>query len=478
MSYQYDGFDELTQEISQATTGTTAISYNSAFAYDLSGNPTTSNRLIGSNFNADNQNTTVLLSDGTSKALSYNGNGNPSMLPREMGSSYADGLFTALYDPENRLTSSDDDDLRMIYDGDGLRTFDNIGSQGEPSYHLFDGSTSVVEAGNNSYAELAFNLYGADGLAGRMTSGAGYLAELYDPQGNAVQTVHFYYNGTTTAPQVANTKVYDAFGERGGYANDDYEGTYTYTYNPVGFGGQFGYYKEPYGHYLLGHRFYDPGMGRFVTRDPIGYKGGINLYGFAGNNPVNESDPSGYSRAGDVAGVVGLVPGPVGEAANLASGLDSLHDGDYLGAALSLGGEVPGLGEIATGAKILRAVNRLRKAERVAKDAEEAAKGADEIIRLRHYTTTSGSRGIEKDGIIIAKDQNKVFTESARHKALSPTDAERKYLLKRGHGNAHVEFNARRSEVEVRHNPLSGATEHVLNGDVRLEGRNPVFTRR
>jgi len=36
-------------------------------------------------------------------------------------------------------------------------------------------------------------------------------------------------------------------------------------------------------------------MGRFVTRDPIGYKGGINLYGFAGNNPVNESDPSGFA---------------------------------------------------------------------------------------------------------------------------------------------------------------------------------------
>ncbi len=63
----------------------------------------------------------------------------------------------------------------------------------------------------------------------------------------------------------------------------------------VGFGGQYSYYKEPYGHYLLGHRYYDSFTGRFVTRDPIGYKGGINLYGFAGNNPVNESDPSGLA---------------------------------------------------------------------------------------------------------------------------------------------------------------------------------------
>ena len=215
-----------------------------------------------------------------------------------------------------------------------------------------------------------------------------------------------------------------------------------------------------------------------MTRDPIGYGGGINLYGFVGNNPVNRSDPSGYSPAGDAAGVVGLIPGPVGEVANLASGLDSLAEGDYLGAALSLRGEVPGLGEFATGAKVLRAANRPRKAERGAKVAEQGARAADEILRLRHCTTTGGSRGIEKDGIIVAKDQNRVFTESARHKALSPTDAEAKYRLKQGHGNAHVEFNARRSEVEVRYNPLSRFTEHVLHGNVRLEGRNPAFTRR
>ena len=50
---------------------------------------------------------------------------------------------------------------------------------------------------------------------------------------------------------------------------------------------------------LLTHRYYDAGTGRFVTRDPIGYKGGINLYGFAGNNPVNESDPSGFDPNSD-----------------------------------------------------------------------------------------------------------------------------------------------------------------------------------
>jgi uncharacterized protein RhaS with RHS repeats len=45
---------------------------------------------------------------------------------------------------------------------------------------------------------------------------------------------------------------------------------------------------------LQGHRYYDPSTGTWLTRDPIGYAGGINLYAFCGNNPVNWSDPSGF----------------------------------------------------------------------------------------------------------------------------------------------------------------------------------------
>jgi len=65
------------------------------------------------------------------------------------------------------------------------------------------------------------------------------------------------------------------------------------TFDPIGFGGQQGYYRDCCGLYLLGHRYYDASAGRFVNRDPIGYQGGINLYGFAGNNPVNRMDPDG-----------------------------------------------------------------------------------------------------------------------------------------------------------------------------------------
>ena len=39
-----------------------------------------------------------------------------------------------------------------------------------------------------------------------------------------------------------------------------------------------------------GHRYYDPRQGRFINRDPIEEEGGINLYGFVGNNTVNRVD--------------------------------------------------------------------------------------------------------------------------------------------------------------------------------------------
>jgi RHS repeat-associated protein len=48
------------------------------------------------------------------------------------------------------------------------------------------------------------------------------------------------------------------------------------------------------GLYYYGARYYDPTLQRFLNRDPIGEAGGINLYGFCGNNGVCYIDPWGF----------------------------------------------------------------------------------------------------------------------------------------------------------------------------------------
>jgi RHS repeat-associated protein len=45
-----------------------------------------------------------------------------------------------------------------------------------------------------------------------------------------------------------------------------------------------------------GLRFYFPEISRWPSRDPIGELGGLNLYGFVGNDPVRSVDLSGNRR--------------------------------------------------------------------------------------------------------------------------------------------------------------------------------------
>jgi uncharacterized protein RhaS with RHS repeats len=62
---------------------------------------------------------------------------------------------------------------------------------------------------------------------------------------------------------------------------------------------------------LLTNRYYDPGTGRFLNRDPISYAGGMNLYGYAGNNPTTYADSSGLANKAEYIGGGALVGGTI-----------------------------------------------------------------------------------------------------------------------------------------------------------------------
>ena len=48
--------------------------------------------------------------------------------------------------------------------------------------------------------------------------------------------------------------------------------------------------------YHIRARFYDPATGRFINPDPIRFKGGWNLYAYAGNDPLNFVDLFGLEQ--------------------------------------------------------------------------------------------------------------------------------------------------------------------------------------
>lgn len=89
---------------------------------------------------------------------------------------------------------------------------------------------------------------------------------------------------TGSSGSVAGKRRYDAYGNAtlisGGW------------YGTFGHAGGFGYQEDfESGLQLLGHRYYDPSLGRFITRDPI--YAGSNWFRYSEANPNRWVDPSG-----------------------------------------------------------------------------------------------------------------------------------------------------------------------------------------
>jgi RHS repeat-associated protein len=90
---------------------------------------------------------------------------------------------------------------------------------------------------------------------------------------------------TNASQRIDSSRKYDAFG-----AVLSSNGTWS---GPFGNAGKFGYQEDATGYQLLGHCYYDPSTGRFLTRDPI--QDGRNWYTYCENDPVTFSDPEGLA---------------------------------------------------------------------------------------------------------------------------------------------------------------------------------------
>jgi len=62
---------------------------------------------------------------------------------------------------------------------------------------------------------------------------------------------------------------------------------------PFKYAGQVGIIDEGNNLYYMRARYYDANIGRFISEDPIGHNGGLNLYAYVGGNPVMLVDPLG-----------------------------------------------------------------------------------------------------------------------------------------------------------------------------------------
>jgi RHS repeat-associated protein len=110
---------------------------------------------------------------------------------------------------------------------------------------------------------------------------------------------------------MVNKYAYDAFGK---VLNQE-EG----IANPFKYVGQFGVMDEGNGLFYMSARYYDPEAGRFMSKDPIRFLGGLNLYTYVANNPLNRIDPLGLwcvdinVFVGEILGVTfGVMIGPEG----------------------------------------------------------------------------------------------------------------------------------------------------------------------
>jgi RHS repeat-associated protein len=202
---------------------------------------------------------------GSSTTFTYDANGNLT----------SDGTRTFEWDAENRLVRVLEDESTVSefsYDGFGRRS-EKIAA-GVTRTFVYD-MEAVVEERLSSGGTLK-NIHGpgVDNHLAMLDASGVPSYHISDHLGSVVQS-------TDQTGQVTLAREYDAYGN---LLQGDSQGGHAYTGRE---------WDPEIALYYYRARFYDPSMGRFISEDPIGTKGGPNLYAYVAANPARHNDPTG-----------------------------------------------------------------------------------------------------------------------------------------------------------------------------------------
>jgi RHS repeat-associated protein len=212
-------------------------------------------------------------------SYTYDSNGN--MLTKTSGTN----TTTYAWDFENRLTSvtlpNNGGAVSFRYDPFGRRiqkTWPNATNTSATTMnYIYDGSKMTAEL-SASGAVVASYAQGPgidDPLAMRRGGNVVYY------QADALGSITSL---TSSSGATVATYVYDSFGN-----TTATEG----IYNPFRYTGRE--QDQRTGIYYYRARYYDPNIGRFISEDPSGFRGGINRYAYVRNGPLNFTDPFGLA---------------------------------------------------------------------------------------------------------------------------------------------------------------------------------------
>lgn len=268
-SYGYDGVSRLTS-LGHDVGGTDAdvvfgYAYNPAgqiVTKTVSNNAYVYGPTIGATAYANNGLNQVTSVGGSS--VSYDANGNITN----------DTTRAFTYDAANRLTGANGGTSTLNYDALG-RLYDYVGTYG--GKYLYDGAETVGFATSGTTLNTRFiRGPGVDEIVANYASTGPTPAQYWaaDERGSLVNLS----NGTTGANTVVNT--YDEYGTPA----PTNLGRLQYT-------GQL--WMPDFGAYHYKARAYQPGLGRFLQADLIGYRAGANLYAYVTGDPINWTDPAG-----------------------------------------------------------------------------------------------------------------------------------------------------------------------------------------